>query len=158
MANCNLRTQFERIITRAGVSAWPKLFVNLRSSRQTELSQTYPSYVVCRWMGNSREVADKHYNQVTDEHDRLAAAPKKAAPNPALHDAESSKIKMHLAANEKMEMSKNGLKQGEMTMDAAMCNEVQKLLMGLGRLELPTSPLSAVRSSQLSYKPDAVGG
>ena len=27
--------------------------------------------------------------------------------------------------------------------------------MGLGRFELPTSPLSAVRSSQLSYKPAA---
>ncbi len=27
--------------------------------------------------------------------------------------------------------------------------------MGLGRLELPTSPLSGARSSQLSYKPAA---
>ena len=26
-------------------------------------------------------------------------------------------------------------------------------LVGLGRLELPTSPLSGVRSNQLSYKP-----
>ena len=28
-----------------------------------------------------------------------------------------------------------------------------KQLVGLGRLELPTSPLSGVRSNQLSYKP-----
>jgi hypothetical protein len=27
------------------------------------------------------------------------------------------------------------------------------LLVGLGRIELPTSPLSGVRSSQLSYRP-----
>ena len=27
-------------------------------------------------------------------------------------------------------------------------------LVGLGRVELPTSPLSGVRSSQLSYRPD----
>ena len=27
-------------------------------------------------------------------------------------------------------------------------------LVGLGRLELPTSPLSGVRSNQLSYRPD----
>jgi hypothetical protein len=27
-------------------------------------------------------------------------------------------------------------------------------LVGLGRLELPTSPLSGVRSNQLSYKPN----
>ena len=29
--------------------------------------------------------------------------------------------------------------------------------MGLGRLELPTLPLSGVRSSQLSYKPEMFG-
>ena len=29
--------------------------------------------------------------------------------------------------------------------------------MGLGRLELPTSPLSGVRSNHLSYRPDAQG-
>ena len=27
--------------------------------------------------------------------------------------------------------------------------------MGLGRFELPTSPLSGVRSNQLSYRPDS---
>ena len=31
-------------------------------------------------------------------------------------------------------------------------------LVGLGRLELPTSPLSGVRSNQLSYKPSKSGG
>jgi hypothetical protein len=28
-----------------------------------------------------------------------------------------------------------------------------EILVGLGRLELPTSPLSGVRSNQLSYRP-----
>src|SRR5258708_28169137 len=28
-----------------------------------------------------------------------------------------------------------------------------KIMVGLGRIELPTSPLSGVRSSQLSYRP-----
>ena len=31
--------------------------------------------------------------------------------------------------------------------------QLQKSLVGLGRIELPTSPLSGVRSSQLSYRP-----
>ena len=31
-------------------------------------------------------------------------------------------------------------------------------LVGLGRLELPTSPLSGVRSSHLSYRPGKTGG
>src|SRR5579864_2916841 len=33
------------------------------------------------------------------------------------------------------------------------CPAPTKLVVGLGRIELPTSPLSGVRSSQLSYRP-----
>jgi len=64
--SCNLRTQFERIITRAGVSAWPKLWHNLRASRQTELAAAYPLATVCAWIGNSKMIAAGHYLQVTD--------------------------------------------------------------------------------------------
>ena len=41
-ANANLRTQLLRIIERAGLSPWPKLFHNLRASRQTELAERFP--------------------------------------------------------------------------------------------------------------------
>jgi hypothetical protein len=33
---------------------------------------------------------------------------------------------------------------------------VSRIMVGLGRLELPTSPLSGVRSSHLSYRPGLV--
>ena len=66
--NSNLRTQLLRILRRAGVQPWPKLFHNLRSSRQTELEETFPSHVVCQWIGNTEKVAATHYLQVTDEH------------------------------------------------------------------------------------------
>ena len=66
--NCNLRTQFERIIKRAGLTPWPRLFHNLRSSRQTELAERFPSHVVCDWLGNSEDIARKHYFQTTDDH------------------------------------------------------------------------------------------
>jgi hypothetical protein len=33
-------------------------------------------------------------------------------------------------------------------------HHIRNLLVGLGRIELPTSPLSGVRSSQLSYRPE----
>jgi integrase len=62
----NLRTQFLRVIRRAGVAAWPKLFQNLRASRETELAATFPLHVVCAWIGNSALIAQKHYLQVTD--------------------------------------------------------------------------------------------
>jgi len=66
-SNTNLRTQLNRIIRRAGLEPWPKLFQNLRSTRHTELERKHPSHVVCAWIGNSRAVAAKHYLQVTDE-------------------------------------------------------------------------------------------
>ncbi len=64
----NWRTQLERIIARAGLTPWPKLFQNLRSTRETELAETFPLHVVTAWMGNSQLVAAKHYLQVTDQH------------------------------------------------------------------------------------------
>ena len=56
-ANVNLRTQFLRIIRRAGLTAWPKLFPNLRASRETELagSTRCPSPA---WIGNGALVAE----------------------------------------------------------------------------------------------------
>jgi integrase len=66
--NSNLRTQLLRIIKRAGLNAWPKLFQNLRSTRETELAETYPMHVVCSWIGNTEAIAAKHYLQVTEDH------------------------------------------------------------------------------------------
>jgi hypothetical protein len=66
--NANLRTNIERIIQKAGLKPWPKLFQNLRSTRETELAETFPIHVVCAWIGTSEAVAKKHYLQVTDEH------------------------------------------------------------------------------------------
>ena len=64
----NLRTQFNRILERAGVPIWPKLFVNLRSTRRTELQDKFPDHVVNKWLGHSSKVAEKHYLQVTESH------------------------------------------------------------------------------------------
>src|ERR1700733_7660452 len=66
--NANLRTQLQRIIKRAGLTPWPKLFHNLRATRETELADVYPEHVVCKWIGNSRVVARRHYLTLTDEH------------------------------------------------------------------------------------------
>jgi integrase len=64
----NLRTTFEKIVKRAGLKVWPRLFHNLRSSRQTELEERFPTHVVCAWLGNSPTIARKHYLQVLPEH------------------------------------------------------------------------------------------
>jgi hypothetical protein len=71
MKNANLRTQLERIILRAGLKPWPKLFQILRATRETELAETFPIHVVCQWIGNSEVIAKKHL-QVTEDHFRRA--------------------------------------------------------------------------------------
>ena len=71
--NANLRTQLTRIIGRAGLTTWPKLFVNLRSTRETELAERFPLHVVTAWLGNSPDVARKYYLQTTEEHFARAA-------------------------------------------------------------------------------------
>ena len=71
-SNTNLRTQLTRIIYRAGLDPWPKLFQNLRSSRETELAEKYPIHVACAWIGNTEAVAARHYLQVTEDHFKKA--------------------------------------------------------------------------------------
>ena len=65
-ASQNLRTKMFKIIHRAGMEPWERVFHNLRASRQTELAKTYPAHVVCSWMGNSVAVAQEHYLHTTD--------------------------------------------------------------------------------------------
>jgi integrase len=69
----NLRRYAEQTIKKAGVPLWPKLFVNCRSSRETELLAVHPAHVVQKWIGHTAKVAQQHYLQVTDaDFDRAA--------------------------------------------------------------------------------------
>ena len=65
--NVNLRTQLQKIIKRAGVAPWPKLWQNLRATRATELVKECPVHVATAFLGHSEATALKHYWQVTDE-------------------------------------------------------------------------------------------
>ncbi len=76
----NLGTQAHRIIISAGLKPWPKTFHNLRASCETELVEEFSIHVVTAWLGNSPEVAKKHYLQVTEEHYQRAV--EKATQNP----------------------------------------------------------------------------
>jgi hypothetical protein len=66
--NANLRTTFGKIVRRAGSQTWPRLFHNLRASREMELVEAYPVQVVTSWLGNTPAVAMWHYLMTTDEH------------------------------------------------------------------------------------------
>ncbi len=69
----NPGTRFEKIIKRSGVTTWPRLWHNLRSSRQTELTESFPAHVVNMWLGNSERIAEQHYLQVLESHFQKAA-------------------------------------------------------------------------------------
>ena len=71
----NLRTQLERTIRKAGLEPWPKLWQNLRATRETELAEKHPIHLVCYWLGNSALVAKKHYLQIRDQDFTAAANP-----------------------------------------------------------------------------------
>lgn len=64
----NLRTCMQKIVKRAGLNQWPRLFQNMRSSRETELlGEGFQLQTVVAWLGNSPTVALKNYLQVREE-------------------------------------------------------------------------------------------
>lgn len=66
--NCNLRTTFQKLVLRAGLKPWPRLFHNLRSSMETELLEKAPIQAVAQWMGHGTQVMLRHYAQTIEEH------------------------------------------------------------------------------------------
>lgn len=137
-AGCNLRTQMLRIIKRAAVKPWPKLFQNLRASRETELAATYPIHVVCAWIGNTEMVAMKHYLQVPDDYFIQAAAGAAKSGASALQNA----VQQPAAPSRTVspETTKALPEQGFLPDHAAPCETVQCTKIpprGLEPLSLP---------------------
>ena len=65
--NSNLRSEMQRLLRRAGVSGWPRLFHSMRASRQTELQREFPLQVVCSWLGNLPRIVQQSYLMVTED-------------------------------------------------------------------------------------------
>lgn len=86
----NLRTQFRRLLARAGVGEWPRLWHNMRASRATELAAAHPQHVAAEWCGHSEAVAEGHYWKVRESDFEAAIGGQKAAQNPAQSEREST--------------------------------------------------------------------
>ena len=78
----NWRRMFTKIVKRAGVEPWPKMFQALRATRETELASKLPLHVVTAWCGNTPTIALKHYLMTTDDHFEQAASLDVAIPSP----------------------------------------------------------------------------
>ena len=140
----NLRSQFMRILAAAGVAPWPKLFVNLRSTRRTELQESFPDHVVNKWLGHSGKVAEKHYLQVTDEHWGKAIesrTPTGSPPLVPLQEPSRGILKRQNPTNYRVLMVTGGV--------------VMTPTIGPVGLEPTTYGLEIRCSIQLSYEPDS---
>jgi len=131
--NVNWRTQLLRILRRAGVRPWPRLFHALRASCQTDLAGRFPAHVVCDWLGNSLAVAREHYLQVTDDHYEQAVqggvkSGAREAQNPTQQEAAYSRKETQVSA----ELAEP---QGNERLLASPCEVVQGCTVTLRGLE-----------------------
>lgn len=69
------RRYLESQLEKKGIPAWPKLFQNLRSSRETELidSGEFTPESIHKWFGHSGRVSFKHYYNADSETKRAAS-------------------------------------------------------------------------------------
>ena len=143
-ANVNLSTQLKRIIRRAGLTPWPKLYQNLRASRATELASEHPAHVAAAWLGHSTVVASKHYWQITDaDFERAICGDEKATQNTTQH--------MHAGGGTDSQASPTGHKKTPVVpVPAPQCENLPTGVVGVRGLEPLTSSMSRKRSSQLS--------
>jgi len=64
--DANVGTTFRKLIKRAGLTPWPRLFNALRSSCETDLLESFPISAVVDWLGHSAAIALKHYARIPD--------------------------------------------------------------------------------------------
>ncbi len=94
--SANLRTEFTRIIARAGLEQWEKPFQNCRSSCECDWLEQFPGRIaaIAKWMGHSPTVAMRHYAQVLPHH-----ADGAAADAPELSDGSETLSRVSLSAS-----------------------------------------------------------
>jgi len=152
LPNANLSTQLRRILWRAGIDPWPRLFQNLRASCDTDLAARFPAHVCARWLGHTPAIAAKHYLQVTEADFEAAAGhtltkaahyPNKAAQNAAQSGAVSSLPERESGTAEVQQ-------RPVLPRDTELYTNLHIKQVGDTGLEPVTSCLSSRRSCQLS--------
>lgn len=73
----NITKLVQACATRTGVTIWPDFWQSMRSTRQSELEkQRFQIKAICNWLGNSPQVAQKHYLMAMEgEFDRAISGP-----------------------------------------------------------------------------------
>lgn len=116
-----VHSTMKNIIRAAGLVPWDDLFQTMRRSAEIEWAQTFPQYVVSRWIGHSITVSGRHYaNSIPDSLFERAAGLKKepegVAQNPAQYTPESTgnsgKMELVGAGQKSENPAENPIKSG----------------------------------------------
>jgi len=131
----NLRTTLLRIVRRAGLEPWPRLFQNLRASAETDLATRYPLHVATAWIGNTARIAERHYLQIPDSLYEQASRPEAAeggkvtchAAQKAAHEAHfQAQQAAAIVCNTKHGNPPHGVKNGDLQNTASVCASLPK--------------------------------
>lgn len=95
-ANANLRSTLAKILRRAGLEQWPRLWHSMRASCEPDLARRFPLAVVAKWLGNTQAVAMRHYVDVTDADFQRAV---QVAQNPAQQASEMRRFGLQVVNN-----------------------------------------------------------
>lgn len=71
-SSVNLRNRFQRMMAKAGVAPWPRLFQNLRASFATDLVEHVPSHMAAAWCGHTVAIQQSAYMIQRDTHFKSA--------------------------------------------------------------------------------------
>ncbi|MEN0109082.1 MAG: phage integrase SAM-like domain-containing protein [Planctomycetota bacterium] len=82
VSNYATTKRLRRLCRRVGIELWDKPWVNLRSTRETEIEELFGLKAACDWIGNTEAVARKSYLQITAIHHARAIADGAGAKRP----------------------------------------------------------------------------
>ncbi len=120
-----------------GMTPWPKMWHNLRATRETELAESVPIHAVCQWIGHSEAVAKRHDLQVTDEHFAQAASLELTSQRGAKHEAKHEAV--ICGPNDQPSGNEKSRENDAATPCVTLCDEAVIGLMGAAGLEPATS-------------------